>query len=227
MKRKHKMKTFFILLMLLTAGGCAAARRCEMAESVMFHADFENGSADSWWMTDPDAWRVETLGEDRVFSLYRQSEYTPPVRSPLNMALIKGPVAGSFVLEAAVQSTTKDYGHRDLCLFFGYKDASHFYYAHLGKKADPHSHTIMVVDGKPRTAISDTRTDGIPWDDKWHKVRLVRDITTGRIEVFFDDGKKPVMTATDDRFAYGRIGVGSFDDTGRFDDIIVRAIPDK
>ena len=34
--------------------------------------------------------------------------------------------------------------------------------------------------------------------------------------------KTPAMTAHDKTFGHGRIGVGSFDDTGMFDDIIVR-----
>jgi hypothetical protein len=29
----------------------------------------------------------------------------------------------------------------------------------------------------------------------------------------------PVMTAVDNRFKWGKVGVGSFDDTGQFDDI--------
>jgi hypothetical protein len=30
---------------------------------------------------------------------------------------------------------------------------------------------------------------------------------------------KPILTAVDKSFTSGRIGVGSFDDTGRFDDL--------
>ena len=32
----------------------------------------------------------------------------------------------------------------------------------------------------------------------------------------------PVMTAKDKTFAYGRIGVGTFDDTADWDDIVIR-----
>ena len=34
--------------------------------------------------------------------------------------------------------------------------------------------------------------------------------------------KKPVMTAKDTTFQWGRVGLGSFDDTGHWDDIVLR-----
>ena len=39
-------------------------------------------------------------------------------------------------------------------------------------------------------------------------------VKDGLIQVFFDDMDHPAMTAHDRTFAHGRIGVGSFDDTG-------------
>jgi hypothetical protein len=35
------------------------------------------------------------------------------------------------------------------------------------------------------------------------------------------------MTATDTTFAWGRIGVGTFDDTAQFDDVTLRGRPAK
>jgi hypothetical protein len=32
---------------------------------------------------------------------------------------------------------------------------------------------------------------------------------------------EPVMTAVDKTFTWGQVGIGSFDDTGNFDDILV------
>ena len=37
--------------------------------------------------------------------------------------------------------------------------------------------------------------------------------------MYFDDMSTPIMEATDHHFDFGRIGFGSFDDTGRFDNI--------
>jgi len=133
--------------------------------------------------------------------------------------LVDQDVSGSFVLELKMRSTTKDYPHRDMCLFFGHQDPSHFYYVHIANQADPHANSIFIVDGKDRVSIAKTRTEGTKWDDYWHRVRLVRDTGTGTVEVFFDDMGKPIMTAVDHTFTWGKVGVGSFDDTGLYDDI--------
>jgi len=47
-------------------------------------------------------------------------------------------------------------------------------------------------------------------------------VETGGIEVYFDDMIVPVMTAVSHRFLWGRVGVGSFDDKGQFDDVELR-----
>jgi hypothetical protein len=49
----------------------------------------------------------------------------------------------------------------------------------------------------------------------WHRIRVERQVATGSIKVFFDDLATPIMTATDQHFDFGRIGFGSFDDTGK------------
>ena len=212
------------LVLLFTALMCllvkASDADAELKGALMFEADFEDGSLDEWQATDPSAWRIEEEPDGgKVLALFRESNYQPEVRSPFNINLIKGIEIGSFMLELKLKSTTEDYNHRDLCLFFGYQDPSHFYYVHLGKTADPHANSIFIVDGEPRVSIATTRSDGTDWDEKWHRVRLVRDLEKGTIEVYFDDMNQPIMTAKHDRFASGRIGVGSFDDTGQFDDI--------
>lgn len=102
---------------------------------------------------------------------------------------------------------------------FGYQDAAHLYYVHLGKTADPHANSIFIVNSADRLSIAKTRNSGTNWDDNWHTVRIVRKVKEGSIEVFFDDMTKPVMTAEDRSFTWGQVGLGSFDDTGNFDDV--------
>jgi len=189
---------------------------------LVFQDDFEDGKADGWEPTDLKAWRVVKQGGNHVYSQFKKrSQYKPPVRSPYNRSLIKDVVVGSFVFDVRLQSTHKDYGHRDLCLFFGYQDDAHLYYVHLGKKADAHANQIFIVNDKPRTKISITTTKGTDWDDNWHHARIVRNVETGDIEVYFDNMKKPVMTAKDKTFTWGKVGVGSFDDTGHFDHVLL------
>jgi len=208
-------------MLLAVAAGCGGPEATRPAGKMplVFSADFEDGRLDAWLPTDAAAWRTEAGPGGKVLALFKQSAYKPEVRSPRNINLIRDVVVGSFVLELKMHSTTKDYGHRDMCLFFGHQDPSHFYYVHIANKSDAHANSIFIVNGEPRVSIAKTRTEGTKWDDKWHSVRLVRNVETGTIEVFFDNNPEPIMTAVDDTFKSGRIGAGSFDDTGQFDNI--------
>lgn len=210
-----------LLVLLTIAAGCAGlpslAETGEMP--LLFEADFEDGSLDAWEATDPAAWRIEEGRGGNVLSQFKQSDYEPPVRSPLNINWIRDVEVRSFELELKMRSTTKDYGHRDLCLFFAQRDPSHFYYVHIANEADAHANSIFMVDGRARVSIAKTRTEGTKWDDDWHTVRLVRDVDKAMIEVFFDDNPEPIMTAISNLMVWGKVGVGSFDDTGQFDDI--------
>lgn len=186
---------------------------------LVFRADFEDGKTEGWAFTDQGAWRIAEAEGGKVLEQFRASVYEPKVRSPFNIALMPGVDVADFVLDLKVRSTARDYGHRDLCLIFGHQDGSHFYYAHLGKEADPHAHSIFLVKDQPRVSIAEERTKGTPWTDGWHRVRVVRRVADGLVQVYFDDMTKPVMVAHDRAFAHGRVGVGSFDDTGQFDEI--------
>ena len=103
----------------------------------------------------------------------------------------------------------------------GYQDPSHFYYVHIAAKADAHANSIFIVNGKPRVSIATERTDGTDWGTDYHDVRIVRNCATGAIKVHYDDMDKPVMRAQDDTFKTGRLGFGSFDDTGNIDDVLI------
>ncbi len=186
---------------------------------LLYQQDFEGEDAPKFWFSADAEWKIGGQ-ESRSLELLGGKAYKPPVRSPRNIALIAGHKFGDFVLEANLRQTGREYGHRDLCLFFGYQDPSHFYYVHIATKADPHAHNIFVVDGKPRVAIASRTTAGIDWgEDQWHHVRLERALADGRIRVIFDG--QPLMEADSKRFRAGMIGFGSFDDQGEFDEIKV------
>jgi len=208
-------------LALLAAGALAADPPKPAELPLVFEDDFAKG-AGAWEPTDPAAWKVIDTPRGKAFSQFQQSKFEPPHRSPFNFALVKGVTVGDLVLDGDVQSTTRDYDHRDVVVVFGYQDRAHFYYTHLGKKTDDHANQVFIVNDKPRVKISTKTTPGTPWTDNWHHVRVVRKVADGTIEVYFDDLKTPVMTATDKTFTWGRVGVGTFDDTANWTGIKLR-----
>ena len=189
---------------------------------VVFSDDFETDPFARWEPLTPAAWSWEKADRSKVFELVKNVPVTESVRAPFNRNLIKGVVVGDFQLDVDLQSTTRDYPNRSLCLFFGYRDPAHMYYVHFGRRTSDTSNQIFIVDGKDRTPISTKTTPGTAWDDGWHHARVIRRADSGTIQVYFDDMRTPAMTAVDKTFVKGQVGIGSFDDTGRFDNVVLR-----
>lgn len=174
-------------------------------------------------LTDPAVWKFGTddkgggfleLAYDR--KAYK-STYQPKHRSPVHVALLQPYRVGDFVLDLEAMSTTPTYGHQDLCLFFGVESPSRYYYVHLAPAPDANAHNVFIVNDAPRKNLLEPQKKGVEWKpNTWHKLRLVRQASAGKVEVYFDDLTKPVLTAEDRTFPSGYVGFGSFDDTGRF-----------
>ncbi len=212
-----------VVLSLLTLTASAQ----QPPEQIVATDDFENGMG-RWSTSDPEgtpkSWTIveapdDTAAPNHYLRVTRTSDYEPPHRSPHSVALLKDVQVGDFELKVRLQNTNVKAGaHRDLCLFWGYQDPAHFYYVHLGAKADPHSCQIFIVNDAPRTMITQQQTDHTPWTEGWHDVKIVRRVDSGLIEVYFDDMETPRMTARDKTFTWGQVGLGTFDDHGNFDD---------
>jgi hypothetical protein len=215
----HMIKT---ALSVFLASAAMLAADLPSGYKLLYEQTFDSPDAiEGFTMSDPNAWTIskEEKGGGAL-ELARQSKYSPPVRSPVNIALISDKVFGDFILEADLVQTGREYGHRDMCLFFGFERPGKFYYAHIASKADPNAHNIFRVNDLPRTNIAQRTTVGANWGlNVWHKVRLERNVGAGTIKVYFDDMKEPIMVTEDRTFADGRIGFGSFDDTGKIDNI--------
>jgi hypothetical protein len=183
------------------------------------------GREDSWSLlgesslaafdcTDAAAFRGTADG----LELFAAAKHAPPHRSPLGLAILREHEFGDCEITVEVLSTKSEYPHRDLVVVFGWRDTAHFAYAHLASAADASAHHVMLVDGADRRPVTIHRSRGVAWGNRWHEVRLVRRGT--RVTVFFDGDEALVAEVPAWR---GRIGLGSFDDTGRFRDLRVTA----
>lgn len=219
---------FTLTLWFCSLGLLVASTNAEDKQlPVVLEEDFEKG-ADRWQPFDEKQWQVKKDGDGHVYSQHeKKSTFKPPHRSPTNIALLKDVIVGDMVLDVKVKSTHPDYGHRDACLVFGYQDPANYYYVHLGAKTDDHANQIFIVKDAPRLKISTKTNPGTKWTDEWHRVRVVRKVADGTIEIYFDDMETPCMTASDKTFAWGQIGIGTFDDTADYDNIVLRGVKVK
>jgi hypothetical protein len=194
------------------------------AYKLLYEQNFQSPAAlKDFAFTDVKAWKVAPVKGSKgglALELAVQSKYQPPFRSPVNIALLADKVFTDFILEVDLKQTGREYGHRDMCLFYGVESPAHFYYTHLATKADEHAHNVFIVKDAPRTKIARKTTEGVNWGlEVWHKVRLERKGSDGTIKVYYDDMTQPIMVAQDTTFPSGYIGFGSFDDTGMVDNI--------
>jgi hypothetical protein len=219
------------------AADAAAGSKATADMPVIVSDDFESGMG-RWQPTDPDpadsVWHITEAEVEpgqtgnHVLRVTGMSKYQPPFRSPHSIAWLKDVKVGDFELTARVQNTNPSGGdHRDLCIFWGCQSPSEFYYVHFGAKADPHACQIFIVNNDKRTKITKDEAIGTPWSDGWHTVKVKRNVATGTMEVYFDDMAKPLMTAQDTTFGAGDVGLGTFDDSGNFDEVVLRGEQDS
>ena len=205
----------------LTACGSARANGIPEGYRLVYAQDFETQQAlNDFVFASPDNWSITQKDGNGALAFAGDSTHKPEVRSPLNIALLTHRRVGDFVLECDLLQTGKSAGVRDLCLVFNFQTPDNYYVCHLAAQTNEPAHTICIVNGKPCNTISEKTSKGVEWGpDKWHKVRLVRDCQAGTIEIYDDDLRTPIMTASDTTFKEGWTGFGSFGGTGRIDNV--------
>jgi hypothetical protein len=194
----------------------------DWAKGVTITMPLNEKTAGDFVFSDPAVWKFLTDEDGKSFFRLQydkkyKSSYSPKYRSPIHIAILKQYPLTDFVMDVELMSTTEPYDHQDLCLFFGFQSPTKYYYVHLGRKADMNAHNVFIVNEAARKNIAKETTKGVEWKKgTWHTARLVRQASTGKIEVYFDDMTRPIMKAEDKTFGESFAGFGSFDDTGRF-----------
>ena len=118
-----------------------------------------------------------------------------------------------------------DNPNRDLCIFFHYQDPTHFYYVHFAASSDERHNIIGLVNGADRIKINVEPAGSSVFrltDKEWHTFKVSYDAETGSMLAFLDDMDTPIVTAQGSVLGHGLVGIGSYDDTGYFDDIILK-----
>jgi hypothetical protein len=174
-----------------------------------------------WTLDGSGGWEIA----EGKLGLVKAGKPGGPLRRPAALAILKSPLFTRVTVEVELRSTAPpDLAVRDLDLIVGYESPSRFYYIHLAGKTDAVHNGIFLVNDADRCR-SDAGT-GVPQlkDQNWHKVRVERNPQMGSIEVYVDGSDAPVLRATDTTIQSGRVGFGSFDETGEFRAISVTGI---
>ena len=208
---------------LAAQGSSSASAQRSAASHASFRADLSSAERlDAWTLDGNGVWSIR----DGLLLLERAGVPAGPIRRPGALAILKTPALGDASIEVELRSDApEDVIRRDLLLVAGWRSPTRFYYVHLSAVRDAVHNGIFVVDDADRRRIDDRSDRPALTDRAWHTARLVRTASTGRLEVFVDGDTAPIMTATDRSIPSGRLGVGSFDDTGAFRGIRVQGVP--
>ncbi len=199
---------------------CASSFAGPVIRSLSFREDFEKVDLSSWAFPFPEDWAILAEGPNHFLHMKRSREPGVP-RRPLQFALLKGTKVGSFEFQTRVRREG-----RSMIVVFNYVDTLHFYYAHLsGDRAQeqPVHNGVFIVNGEPRKRIAGLDAPPALPDGSWHHIRVSRDTPSGLIEVFVDRQETPLFNVDDRTFVCGWVGIGSFDETGDFDDVALRS----
>jgi hypothetical protein len=198
-----------ILLALVVAASALSAAE--------WTASFDEGT-EGWILPLPKDWALIDSGGGKALRLAKDGPIGSP-RRPVKFALYEPACVADFELEVKVRRREKS-----LIVVFGYQDRSHFYYAHISSDDGSHSvhNGLFKVYGGSRYRFAGFGSAPALPDTDWHRIRIVRAVAAGTIAVFVDDDSEPRFEAIDPSFRFGRVGLGSFNETGDFDDFRLR-----
>jgi hypothetical protein len=208
-------RTFFVLVAGVVLG-------CRDQRAVSVEPDLTQPLSPSEWAVDgTGSWAVG----DGKLTLVEAGIPGGPIRRPAALAILESEMLQKASVRAQIRSAAPvEVSQRDLQVIVGYQSPSRFYYVHLAGLTDGVHNGIFLVADADRRRIDDGQ--GVPQlrDQEWHDVRVEWDSTAGTIEVFVDGSAAPVLTARDTTITAGRVGFGSFDDTGEFRAIHVTGV---
>jgi hypothetical protein len=207
---------------LLTAGNVHAA-----GSEGSWSTSFESGGLSDWSLAVPADWKIVEDHGNHVLRLDKAGPVGANPRRPVKLALWKPGCVAGFELDVRVKRDPIQQTEGDVLVIFGFQDKLHFYYAHLSSDdANVAVHNgLFRVNGGDRERIAGTGARPVLPDEAWHRIRVTRNTQSGAIRLFVDNDAEPRFEVTDRTHAYGLVGVGSFDNTGEFDDIRLKGTP--
>jgi hypothetical protein len=193
---------------IFLAGICCA--------SVVFAADSIGVFGEKWTVQSAANWVVG----DNLLQLKVPVE--PPAgqpRRPTTFALLESNPYSKVTVEAEVKRNGKS-----VIIVYGWQNDAHYDYVHISvdTAASQNAHNgIFHIFGGERVRISSLEGPGsLPTQD-WTPVKLVFDGESGKCYVEVNGKRNPSLEAVDLSLRWGRVGLGSFNETGDFRNVRV------
>jgi len=132
-----------------------------------------------------------------------------------NLAVAGPVVTGDFTLTALASATATDSPFNDFSVVFGYRDPENYWFASFSEGNDPNTSGVFRVEGGSRRELADITSPVVA--GAVYPVRVERQGSALRV---FRGGEQ-VAAVTDAASTDGRVGFGSRNDGGTFDELVV------
>ena len=176
-----------------------------------------------WDVQSAGDWAIEKEGGVEILRLRKRGEPTVP-RRPTKFAIAD---TGPFK-KVTVELEMRRQGGKSLMIVYGWQDPNHWNYAHVsgdeGKQVNVHNGMFHVFGGE-RVRISSLEGPNSLPTEEWTPVKLVFDGETGRCYVEVKGKRNPSLEAVDLSLRWGKIGLGSFNETGDFRNLKITGTP--
>jgi len=186
---------------LAAAVACSAATAGETIQAFGHSWTVQQGSD---WSVENGAMRLKVAGEP----------VAGQPRRPQKFAILESKPYRKVTVEAEMK-----HNGRSLIIVYGWQDADHYNYAHISSdeavKQNVHNGVFHVFKGE-RARISSLDGPASFTDKEWTPVKLVFDGETGKCYVEVNGKRNPSLEAVDLSLRWGRVGLGSFNETGDF-----------
>ena len=178
-------------------------------------ADSFEAFGHKWSVPHREDWQLDTEAGAPVLHLLTGREPLPGPRRPYQFALADT----ADLLRVKVEADLKPL-RRSLMIVFAYHDSAHFDYAHLStdiaSKQPVHNGVFHVYGGERVRISSDRGPASFTELGRWYHVVVQYDGATGEINVTVDGKPVPSLHAVDVSLGAGKVGIGSFNETGDF-----------
>src|SRR5206468_3289434 len=194
-----------------------------LAASLLSAADTIQVFDHQWSVPNGSEWEIQK--ENGTSVLHMKIGHEPPSsgpRRPFQFAIADTQPFSKVTVEADVRPLK-----RSVMIVYDYEDPGHFNYAHISSdiKAPVHNGIFHVYGGE-RVRISPRRGPAsFPEINRWYHVKLVADGSNGTVEVTVDGKPVPALHAVDLSLTAGKVGIGSFNETGDFKNVKITGVP--
>ncbi len=176
-----------------------------------------------WAVQDAADWSVTKDGGTAVMHLLRKGEPGVP-RRPTKFAIAETPMFRKVTVEVEMLREG-----RSLIIVYGWQDKDHWNYAHVSsdeaKKQNVHNGMFHVFGGERVRISSLDGPSSFAETPAWTPVKLVFDGESGRCHVEVNGRRNPSLEAVDLSLRHGRVGLGSFNETGSFRNLRIQGEP--